>query len=220
MKSTGNDNFIRAIIDRVVLWQANHDQRLVVGLDGTSGIGKTTIAQQIAERYPHVTVVHLDHFMFPYTDRARALRAAADKPSVYTTAWYNISALQKLIRTFRAPHDTRTLDIIHTALGKEKPKTKTYNMMNKILLLEGVFLRHSSFLPKKMFDKHIFLTTHPAIIHSRKENRAKRRYSNKEINTYNVLHLIFSVAWKRYIEKCNPAEHADLTIEMLIQKSS
>lgn len=49
-------------------------QTLLIAIDGRGGSGKSTLSQKLQEKLPNVTIVHLDDFAYPDTDRERLLK--------------------------------------------------------------------------------------------------------------------------------------------------
>ncbi len=219
MRKTGNENFVKAIIDSIQAWRRTTPGKLIVGLEGTSGIGKTTIAKQIIQRAPWITLVHLDQFVFPAFIRIRRLRIAEDKPAIYRKKWYDIKKLQCCVAAFR-DKGSKQLEYIHSV---PHPKTGIattirYAMRNPVLLLDGVFLQDRMVFGT-LCDRYIFLTTSRTVIERRRVRRWKRhsRGSRVEQKLRRDTHLIFDVAWERYMRDVHPEQHADCIIKMRIK---
>src|SRR3989344_3105404 len=188
LKTTGNDNFVKVITEKVSFWQIQAGKKIIVGLDGTSGIGKSTIAKQISLNNPNITVVHLDQFAFPLKQRFKKLKNTQDKPSIYQNGWYNIRKFKKIIGI-------------------------KYNLKNQVLLVDGVFLQNNDIF-SDIFDKHIFITTDQKVITVRRKRRFNLKYPNRNKDGNKIMSLIFDVAWKRYVEKYQPEKNADFIINM------
>jgi len=191
LKTTGNDNFVKVITEKVSFWQIQAGKKIIVGLDGTSGIGKSTIAKQISLNNPNITVVHLDQFAFPLKQRFKKLKNTQDKPSIYQNGWYNIRKFKKIIGI-------------------------KYNLKNQVLLVDGVFLQNNDIF-SDIFDKHIFITTDQKVITVRRKRRFNLKYPNRNKDGNKIMSLIFDVAWKRYVEKYQPEKNADFIINMIIK---
>ncbi len=78
---------VAAVVARIQA-APHRQQTLLVAIDGRGGCGKSTLAAHIAEHLAGTSVVHLDDFAYPETDRARLLRQVlaplkADQPARY-----------------------------------------------------------------------------------------------------------------------------------------
>ena len=63
---------ITPLIERISALPRRH-KTLFIAIDGRGGSGKSTLAEKLKEKLSDVTVVHLDDFAYPETDRQRLL---------------------------------------------------------------------------------------------------------------------------------------------------
>lgn len=61
-----------SLINRINFLKTDNNT-LLIAIDGRGGSGKSTLAERLGEKLSNVTIVHLDDFSYPDTDRQRLL---------------------------------------------------------------------------------------------------------------------------------------------------
>lgn len=180
------------VIEKLEEWQ--REGKLVVGVDGYSGIGKTTLCNHIAEIYPPVEVLSMDDYVTTANIKDNLLPQITSGLPTLTLEWKpegGIIKLRQAIQVFRDSVD-----------GK------------KNLLVEGIFLYHPDL--DDVWDRRIYLGGDFEQADARRIKREKERWGDKyfpETHPDSYARL-FKIAHKRYEELCHPKEHSDLIIQM------
>lgn len=206
-------NKIAADISRNInLWLKEKD-RLVVGIEGYSASGKTTIADCLAETNSGVVVIHLDDLLRSSEDRMALMNSGKDRSKVFELEWYRYDLLQNIVAKF----STRTLfstEIYDYDL--KKMVNKFYDLSKPVMVIEGIFLFHSEHAISKVFDKKIYLAVDFERADSRRTRREKKRWGNEYVDEAHPDSFVrpFKEAYRRYFNNYKLQELADLVIEV------
>jgi uridine kinase len=182
--------------------------KLVVGIDGYSGVGKTTLVNDIAKHNAQVLPVHMDDFMVPVTDRERLIANAADPSEVYELYWNDYKLLRSLIDTFHNSEDQRY--VVQLPNGS----TKILDLSKRILLLEGIFVFHPKLL-NDVWDRRVLLELDPKIADQRRITRETQKSGSEYIPESNPTSFfrLFKIAYLRYLKEYQPKMVADMVIK-------
>ena len=151
-----------AIADRLARQSA-----VLVALDGRCGSGKTTLAAQLAERFPQSITVHTDDFYLP--------------PSRRVTGWEKIPCANMDIQRLRD-------EVVAPARAGQAFSCQAYSCREgaylpprslgpaPLVIVEGSYSHHPSLAP--YYDIRIFVTCSPDEQARRLRKREGERYSN------------------------------------------
>lgn len=190
------------------------DGKIIVDIDGYSGIGKTTILKELAQRNPDYLEVHRDDFLIPRKSYEALLAQTDDKSVVFETEILDLKKILNFIKAFRTSDSVYRTTIFDTKSGECDIERK-YDFSKRILVLEGVFLFH----PKQLldvFDVKIFLDGDRLVADRRRIKREKEKWGKDYFpedhpDSY-VRHL--KIAFDRYLKMYKPKESADLVISV------
>lgn len=189
--------------------------RIIIGLDGYAGSGKTTIAHELLALYPEdMEVIHLDDFIQPVEKRIAMIHTFSDPSVAFEKYWYRLDILQEILiaykKNVRTSFKVPVYDFDTNTLSKEH----TYDLSKKILLVEGVFLFHPENPLSEYFDKKIFLTTPFHIADSRRIQREKEKWGEHYLDESHPDNWTrhFITAYKRYYSTYHPESVCDLEI--------
>lgn len=187
--------------------------KLVVALDGYSGVGKTTLLTRIAKRDPSVLPVHEDDFIRTGKERERFLAKAKDRSKVFELQWYRIAKIKQLINAFRRSKKRFSALQIYNAQTDRYDIPKRFDLSKRILLLEGVFLFHPK-LFGGIWDKKIYLDAHIKAADRRRVRRERARWGESYIpeSHPDSYARLFKIAHRRYRRLYHPGERADLVL--------
>lgn len=163
----------------------------VVGLDGYSGIGKTTISNELEKINNRIKVFHLDDYIVTSNTKENL------EPQINS--------------------NTKELKLEWTSVdgkGFESLVEDIEKYRDKIVLVEGVFFSHPDILPN-IFDTLIFIDGDEELADRRRVKREKKRWGDKyfpETHPDSFARL-FKLAWGKYKTLYKPKENADLIIE-------
>ena len=133
-------NGVEKLKKQLLLW-TKHESKLMVGLDGYSGIGKTTIADRLKELLPKIEIIHMDEYACIANTKEFLEPQLTRENKELCLMWKPEEGLKKLrarIKQFRA------------------------NTKSGILLVEGVFLFHPEVLGDVWDKTHLFRWKHEA----------------------------------------------------------
>jgi len=172
-----------------------HKGKVVVGLDGYSGIGKTTLLKYLAEKNKRIKPLFMDDFVTTANTKEKLLSQIENSSPSLSLEWRDHKGFEKirdLIKEFK-DQDTK----------------------HNILLLEGIFLFHPEVL-NDVWDKRIFIDGNIGEADERRIKREKERWG---LDYFPETHpdsyaRLFKIAWARYLKLNNPMAKADLVIKI------
>ncbi len=192
---------------------AEEKHKLVIGLDGITGVGKTTIAEYVANNNPKVELIHIDDFMTPLKFRENEINKLDDPTDFFIHNWFEYEDLRNIITKFRSGKIQKYQTLAYRNGKRDVPIE--YDLNKSVLIIEGVLLFHAELIDD-VWDKRIFLDGNEEEITKRRVIREKKRWGNKYIPESN------SISWSRFIlpglkkyqELYKPKEKADLVLEI------
>ncbi|MEI6238431.1 MAG: hypothetical protein WCP15_02780 [bacterium] len=179
------------IESRLNNWLKEQD-KLVIGLDGYSGLGKTTFLKYIVAHDSRVKPVFMDDYVTTANTREMLIPQIKRNSQSLILEWSNNTGFQhirNLINDFK--------------------NDKQYT----ILLLDGIFLYHPDILDD-LWDKKIFLDGNVEEADQRRIKREKERWGEDyfpEDHPDSYIRL-FKIAYNKYLELYRPKEKADLVL--------
>lgn len=208
-----NSQEASAVIVKSLQEWSSKSPKLVVGIDGTTAVGKTTILEQLSEKID-VLPVHIDDFMLPISIRQTGLEHTSDPVSYFMRNWFDYQNLRRLIQAF-IRDDEQPFKITSYRTG-QNPVEIQYDLSRKILVLEGILLFHPEILDD-VWHRRIYLNGDEKAIRERRIQREKQRWGEKYINEddpKSFWSFIFKGLAKYNLEH-NPKEKADLIVKLL-----
>jgi uridine kinase len=204
-------------LNRVFQEWLTSDEKLVVGIDGYAGSGKTTLADQLWVLNKDVLVVHLDDFIHHWQDRKKWMDEAKDKSRVFEYKWYRYDALEQLIKEFKSKQVGLLKMKTYDFDKNEFDSGKEFDLSKKILVVDGVFLFHPDHAVSKLLDRKVYLQIDVAKGDERRITREKRKWGKHfvEDNAAGSYVKYFKEAYMRYVDVYNPQSRADIVFEAL-----
>lgn len=200
------------IEDKIQEWQ-KEKKKLVVGIDGYMGIGKTTVLKRLAECNPDILPVHRDDFIIGKTEFAERMNSGRDRSAVME---YEICDDKKLLSLMRAFKNQQGPYSIHLYKSQsDETEEKTYDFSKPIMVVEGIFLLHPK-LYGNAIDFKILIDGDLDAADERRIAREKARWGKDYFphdHPDNYFRIV-GVAFRRYYEKYDPGEIADLVINV------
>lgn len=180
-------------INQLISFLNGLDCGTVVGLEGYSGIGKTTLCNQIKKVNSKILILHMDDYVVTSNKKENLEPQLDDRFENLNLEWTDVKKD-----------------------GFEKLKADIIENSDKIVLVEGIFLSHPNVLPH-IFDKHIFIDGDENLADSRRIEREKARWGD---NYFPESHpdsfaRLFKLAWQKYLKLYKPKTTSDLTINLL-----
>lgn len=201
-------------INKAISAYAKATTKLVVAIDGYSGIGKTTLLKSLAKNNKEILPVFIDDFILTGKSRLASIRKAKDKSKVFELKWNNVKMIKQLIHKFRTSNQLYSIKIYNPKTNKYDT-AKTFDLSRKVLVLEGIFLFHPK-LFKNIFDVRIYLDTDTKKADERRVRREKKRWGKKYFSEDHPDSFVrlFKVAYARYVKQYQPSKLADLVLKV------
>ena len=158
---------------------------LLIAIDGRGGSGKSTLAEQLKQRLENASVVHLDDFAYPETDRDRLLKQVILPLKEDQAANYQ-----------RFDWGTKQLAEWHEITP------------GGIVIIEGVSALHD--MLSNHYDFRIWIECPPEVGFKRGLHRDKTEY--RVDNTSDWLN-VWKPEEKRYVETHKPQDKADYIVD-------
>ena len=168
---------------------------IVVGIDGYSGAGKTTILKLLAEKNNFVKPIFMDDFVSTANTKEKLLPQIEANTPELNLEWSPPDGLEK----------------IRSAIAGFKSKAP----QNVAVVVEGIFLFHPKVL-NDIWDRRIYLDANKEEADARRVVREKERWGEKyfpETHPDSFARL-FKIAHKRYEELYNPKQRSDWVIQV------
>jgi len=195
-------------------WSKNKD-KLVVAIDGYTGVGKTTIIKELEKINFDIVIVHRDDLLLDRQTIENLLSNTEDKSLVWELRVTDNEKIEKLIQAFKNGEKIFETYIRDEVTGKID-KLKKYDLDKKIMIIEGVFMFHPELPIDKLFDKRIYLEGDQEKIDERRIKREKARWGDEyfpETHPDSYLRHII-IALKRYFSTHKPHTIADLVLKV------
>ncbi|KAB2331378.1 kinase [Bacillus mesophilum] len=178
-------------------------QKVILGIDGLSRSGKTTIVryieQHIQKKNILACVLHIDDYI---VERAKRYNTGNEDWHEYYNLQWDVELLkEKLFRKLREANELQLLTYDNTS---DSQKLQTVKIPDTcLIIIEGVFLQRKEW--RDYFDFMVFLNC------AREE-----RFNRESIDTQNKIEKFQKRYWKAedyYMETVSPIEQADLVIQ-------
>ena len=194
-------------------WSTKAD-KLVVAIDGYTGVGKTTLLFNLVAINPNILIVHRDDFQIPRTKFIKLYRNKKQRPRLFELEMNDRAKLKKLIQTYLKTDKPYKIKVYDGVTGKISIP-KVYNFSKKIMLIEGVFMFHHKLL-NKLWDKRIYLKADIKKIDKRRVAREKKRWGKDyfpETHPDSYFRQVI-MALKHYQNLYHPEKAADLILKV------
>lgn len=179
------------VVSKLQEWQ--HAKKIVVGLDGYSGVGKTTLSNIVDKLDSSIEVLSMDDYVTTACTKESLLPQIESRSPNLLLEWKPLDGISKLRESIEAykygPNDT------------------------KVLLVEGIFLYHPDVL-NDLWDKRIYVDGDRGKADMRRIERDQIRWGDKyfpETHPDSYARL-FKIADARYRELYKPKEICDLIL--------
>jgi len=208
-----NNKIIEQVEQKITEYSKKYD-KLVVGIDGYSGIGKTTLLNKLIENNPNILPVFRDDFMKPRKTFKKLLENTKDKSKIMELECCDNERIRDLVNKFKKSDKEYKTKIFNSDSG-EIDIEKTFDLSKKIMIVEGIFLFHPKLIDD-VFDLKIFLVGDNEAADERRRKREKKRWGDKyypDTNPDSYFRLV-KIAFDRYYKTYKPHEKADLVIKV------
>lgn len=208
-----NKQKLNKINSQIKLWSKDQP-KLIVAIDGYTGIGKTTLLKNLHSINKDIIVVNRDDFLISRNKLQILLKKAKDKSKVFELEICDNKKLEKFLKAFQQGKEIYKTKIYNGKTGKIDT-SKTYDLSKKVMVIEGVFMFHPKLL-NRLWNKRIYLTGDVRKIDAQRVLREKKRWGKDyfpETHPDSYFRQV-TIALKRYQKKYRPNKKADLIIKV------
>lgn len=189
--------------------------KLVVAIDGYTGVGKTTLLNNLINLNPNIIAVNRDDFMFSRKIVREKINQAEDQSKVWELEACDCNKLEDFISAFRNTSTSYKINTYNSISG-EIDIPKTFNFTKKIMVIEGVFMFHPKAPLNKLWDKRIYLKGDIEKITERRIKREKDKWGKDYFpenhpDSY-LKHVVAGL--ERYNNLYHPEKIADLVLKV------
>ncbi|WP_160723775.1 uridine kinase family protein [Bacillus sp. USDA818B3_A] len=170
---------------------------LLIGIDGCGGAGKSTLAKVLSEKWPNVTVVHMDDFYFP--SKQKINKPPAQKPIGADCDWKRVLAqvIEPISKGKQARYQRYDWNTDQLAEWHDVPA-------GEIVIIEGVYSTRMELA--NYYDFTIW-------IDCLRETRLDRGLARDGEEARDMWENNWMIAEDYYLEKHRPQDRANLVIE-------
>lgn len=198
---------------RIKQW-SNKTDKLVVGIDGYTGVGKTTLLNNLIKLNSDILPVHRDDFQISRTKFEKRYNNTKNRTKIFELEMNDSEKLKKLVQTFRKSNKPYNIKAYDRVSGKINIP-KSYDLSKKVMVIEGVFMFHPKLLDK-LWEKRVYLKGNIKQIDKRRVAREKKRWGKDyfpETHPDSYFRQII-IALKRYQQLYKPEKKADLVLNV------
>ena len=211
-----NPEVIQKANAAIINWAKGPD-KLVVAIDGYTGVGKTTLLNSLTKLNPDILPINRDDFQIPRSKFEKLYKKVKDRDRsvIFELKMNDGLKLQKLVETYRKSNKPYKMKAYDGSSGKIIIP-KMFDFSKKIMVIEGVFMLHPELPVNKLWDKRIYLEGNIDKIDERRVKREKERWDKDyfpETHPDSYFRQVI-IALKRYIETYKPENMADLVLHI------
>ncbi|WP_407272446.1 kinase [Radiobacillus sp. PE A8.2] len=188
---------------KIIIPKVEQGQKVVLGIDGLSRSGKTTLVRNIEQRIQETNiftcVLHIDDYI---VERERRYNTGNEEWYEYYNLQWDVEWLKENL--FKRLKESNELQLLTYDNSTDSQKLQTVKIPNTcLIIIEGVFLQREEW--RNHFDFMIFL-----------DCVRDERFNRESAETQTNIEKFEKRYWKAenyYLEAVSPIKQADLVIQ-------
>ena len=140
----------------------------IIGFEGSSGSGKTSLIEVLYKKYPVYTIIRMDDFLYPFSERLKHLVEIKDKVIPYKKYWYDSYKILNFIKN----HKT-----------------------SQLIIVEGLFIK---WVIGDLIDKTIRIELENDLLEERRDKKIHKLYSSSGAKKMKLFYKLCDQAWDNY----------------------
>jgi uridine kinase len=193
--------------------------KMIVGIEGYSGTGKSTLLKALVARDANILAVHRDDFLIDRDQWKQILEQSADKPKTMEYQSVDVDKMVRFANHYIAA-DTKYTCLLRgdESRGSISGKVDTeyaFDFSKSIMVIEGVWLYHPK-LFDEIFDYRMYLDVDQDQANERRRKREMAKWGKDYFpDTHPDSYFnMFKIAYNDYLNKYHPRDRADLLIHV------
>ncbi len=195
------------------------DKKLIIGVEGYSGTGKTTLLREVAKQLPSILPVHRDDFMIPRKEWEAIFSHTKDRSKALEYQAVDQRLIHEFASLYRVSNDEQTFLLRADESAGNKSGEQNipcqFDFSKRIMVIEGMWLYHPSQFDD-IFDYRIYLDADQETADKQRREREMARWGDQyfpDTHPESYFRLI-KIAYNDYLEKHTPLERANLVIHL------
>lgn len=209
MKTT--EEIAEPLLKKLDAWKVP-DQKTIVGIEGYSAAGKSTLLKFVADQRSDIVPVESDDFLS--AERVRDMHRHEPirlEPDWRKAPWFEYEALDRLLTQYEQGHG-HYVSPIYNRKTKEFDGEKEFNLAKPLLLIEGTFLLQSPAADR--LDHLVFLDISYELADARRWERHQKASPTASREKHMEWLKRFVQIYDLYLEACDPKKKADVVISV------
>ena len=213
---TAKSEEIAEKINRMIKRWLSDEKKIVIGIDGYSGSGKTAVLEYLARNNNNILPLSLDDFVEHWSKRKKMMNQVKDKSRVFELRWYRYGEIEELVLKFRKRKDGFHRAVVYDYERNDFGPIKKFDLSKRVLVVEGIFLFHTKHKLSRMWDRKIYLDISFEEGDRRRVQREMEKWRERYIpETHPDSYVLpFKQAYKRYLEKYKVKSGVDAVIKV------
>lgn len=203
-------------INKIIKKCFSNKKKIVIGIDGYSGSGKTTVLEYLAKINNDVLPLFLDDFIKHWLERKKMMDQTKNKSKIFELKWYRYREIEELILKFKKQKSDFYKTVIYDYEKNDFTSIKKFDLSKKILIVEGIFLFHPKHKISKMWDKKIYLDIDFKTGDKRRIEREMKKWGERYVSDTHPDSYVapFKRAYKKYLKKYKVKKEVDEIIKV------
>jgi len=188
---------IDSLTPHIKKW-AKDGKKIIIGIEGNSGAGKTTLSFYLNTIFPNSCRLSMDLFI-----KGDKQTVGEKNLDYFSNNFFDVKLAESYIKKFK---NSKEGDVVHFNV---KGKKIEVDLHKQILFLDGIFFFNNS-IGTSHLDKNILLVLEKKELIKRRLARSKRHSAEYD----DTLATKIDSAWEEYYNENKPNKKSDITLHL------